>query len=172
MQARPRDYYLNLRQAFTPQKLRLIILAESPPASGKYFYDISGRTTEPLFVALMRDVLDFRPGSKEEGLLQFQKRGLILVDATYLPVNQDYTDKQRNELILNDYPALTADLLNLAPSREVPLFLVKANICRLLEPKLVEDGFSVLNRGSMVPFPSTGHQPRFRERVRELLPPL
>jgi hypothetical protein len=30
-------------------------VAESPPASGLYFYDETGATTEPLFAALMRD---------------------------------------------------------------------------------------------------------------------
>ena len=50
------------------------IVAESPPASGKYFYDPEGRITEPLFAALMCQ-LSASPKSKEEGLRQFQRTG-------------------------------------------------------------------------------------------------
>src|SRR4051812_45254487 len=46
-----RDYYLRLRREYQPKIIKLIIVAESPPASGKYFYDSTGSTKEPLFAA-------------------------------------------------------------------------------------------------------------------------
>jgi putative ATP-dependent endonuclease of OLD family len=49
------------------------------------------------------------------------------------------------------------------------IVLVKANVCRLLEPKLVAAGFNVLNHGAMIPFPSTGHQTEFRTAIRTVL---
>jgi hypothetical protein len=48
-----RDYYLRLRKAYQPSSPKLVIIAESPPASGKYFYDSTGSPKEPLFAALM-----------------------------------------------------------------------------------------------------------------------
>jgi hypothetical protein len=48
-----KDYYLRLRNRFRPSKLQVILFAESPPASGKYFYDENGSVGEPLFRALM-----------------------------------------------------------------------------------------------------------------------
>jgi hypothetical protein len=35
---------------------------------------------------------------------------------------------------------------------------VKANVCRLLETPLTRQGFTVLNHGTIIPFPSNGQQ--------------
>ena len=74
-----RDYYLRLRREYQPENIELVIVAESPPASGKYFYDPTGSTKEPLFAALMRQ-LDLSPNTKQAGLLEIQQRGWVLVD--------------------------------------------------------------------------------------------
>jgi hypothetical protein len=113
MAARTKDDYLELRRRYKPEIVRLAIVAESPPASGKYFYDPAGRRTEALFSALMTR-LGISPGTKEEGLREFQRRGWVLVDATYEPVNKS---KRRDETILRDYPHLRDDLSRLLPDR-------------------------------------------------------
>jgi hypothetical protein len=88
-QVMKRSEYLDLRRLYEPQSLvRLVIIAESPPASGKYFYDPTGATSEWLFAALMKQI-GFSPSNKEEGLREFQRRGWILIDATYEPVAFD-----------------------------------------------------------------------------------
>jgi hypothetical protein len=53
---RSRAEYLDLRQRYEPESTRLVIIAESPPASGRYFYDPAGAPSEPLFAALMRQL--------------------------------------------------------------------------------------------------------------------
>ena len=45
--------------------------------------------------------------------------------------------------------------------------MIKANVCKLLEPKLNEDGFNVLNKDRVVSFPSHGQQPVFDRQFRE-----
>ena len=77
-----------MRREFEPEptSVTLVIVAESPPASGKYFYRPNGEVSEPLFKALMKQ-LGIQPKTKCEGLREFQKRGWVLVDATYEPVN-------------------------------------------------------------------------------------
>ena len=45
--------------------------------------------------------------------------------------------------------------------RSTPLILIKANVCRILEPKLAQDGFNVLNRGRVIYFPAWGRQKDF-----------
>lgn len=62
-----RDNYIRLRNKYHPNILNLIFLLESPPVSGKYFYDESGKTSEPLFNALMK-LLDNKPADKNYGL--------------------------------------------------------------------------------------------------------
>ena len=87
MQAmKSRSEYLDFRRRFEPAIVTLVIVAESPPVSGLYFYNSDGRVSEPLFSALMKQ-LGVKPRTKPEGLTEFQKRGWALVDATYEPVN-------------------------------------------------------------------------------------
>ena len=141
-------------------------MQKSPPASGKYFYNPDGFVSEPLFSAFMKQ-LGFVPASKEDGLREFQRRGWVLVDATYEPVNVDEVD--RDEVIIRDYELLRDDLATLLPDRSIPVALVKKNVCLLLDARLIKDGFNVLNRGRVVPFPSTGNQTKFQIQFSEIV---
>ena len=158
-----RDYYMNLRNRYHPTDLRHIFILESPPESGKYFYDECGKTSESLFNEMMK-FLGFKPGNKKEGLEYFQKCGYLLVDETYKPVNK-LKEKERDKIIRDDFKLLLEDLNKINPEKKIPLILVKANICRILEPRLSEEGFIVLNNGVVVPFPSTGQQPNFHKKL-------
>src|SRR5712691_953872 len=100
----PRSDYLSFRRRFEPASVKLVIVAESPPASGKYFYNPAGSVKEPLFAALMLQ-LGFAPKTKEAGLREFQKRGWVLVDATYEPVNA-LSSPARDAVITRDYDLL------------------------------------------------------------------
>jgi len=170
MSVQERDHYLRLRRAYEPENIRLVIVAESPPASGKYFYDPTSSLKEPLFAALMLQ-LGISPATKEDGLLEFQNRGWILVDATYQPVDKLSKEAglDRNEVIARDYPLLLDDLASLMPNRSIPLVLIKANVCRTLEPLLSKDGFSVLNGGRAIYFPSNGQQTNFKNQFSAAL---
>jgi hypothetical protein len=162
------DHYLSLRSKFEPARVSFVIIAESPPVSGKYFYDPDGKVSEPLFSALMKQ-LGMQPTTKREGLAEFQRRGCILVDATYEPVNA-LDKRNRNLAIVRDYDALRDDLKRLLDTRwkEIPIILVKANVCKLLELKLKAEGFNVLNKGRSVYFPSSGRQRDFDRQFREI----
>jgi hypothetical protein len=170
MSVRDRDHYLRLRREYEPENVRLVIVAESPPASGKYFYDTSGSPKEPLFAALMLQ-LGLSPTTKETGLRELQQRGWILVDATYQPVDKLTKDARhdRDQVITRDYPLLCDDLKCLMPDRSIPLVLIKANVCRTLEPLLLKDGFTVLNGGKAIYFPSHGQQAKFKKQFAAVL---
>ncbi|MGE5304951.1 MAG: hypothetical protein ACM3TN_16695 [Alphaproteobacteria bacterium] len=144
-----------------------MIVAESPPKGGKYFYNPDGDVSEVLFVALMLR-LGFTPTSKDEGPREFERRCWILVDATYEPVNA-LSDAPRDKVIVRDYPLLRADLKDLLSDRSVPMVLIKANVCRILEPKLMADGFNVINNRVVIPFPSHGQQKKFAELFSAVL---
>ena len=160
-----KEYYLRLQQKYHPENLRTIFVLESPPVSGLYFYDNSGKTSEPLFTEMMK-LINFHARNKEEGLREFQARGYLLIDATYSQVN-DLTGPARDAEIKNDYALLVEDLKEINPTKGIPIVLVKANVCRLLEAPLLKDGFNVLNSGVVVPFPSTGQQKRFHQKMAE-----
>jgi hypothetical protein len=169
-----RDDYLRLRYPYVPKEpkdIKLIVVAESPPGSSppgseRYFYK-PGRTTEPLFAAMMKQ-LDIRCIKKEDGLQQFKKRGWVLVDATYRQVDK-LPEPEADRIILEDYQLLHADLLGLTPDRSTPLALIKVNVCRILRAKLRDDGFNVLNGPIDIPFPAYGQQKRFHNQFSDLL---
>jgi hypothetical protein len=50
--------------------------------------------------------LRLSPLTKEDGLGEFQRRGWVLVDATYEPVNKLTASGRRNGVIERDYPLL------------------------------------------------------------------
>jgi len=164
----PKSYYQTLRDEHQPPKIKIIFVLESPPASGKHFYDPNGSVIEPLFSAMMK-LIGHQQASKADGLAAFSKKGLFLVDAIYKPVNQIENDKKRNEAILSDLPKLIQDLKNTIGNHRVKIVLVKANICRLLEEPLKTAGFKVINNGAVIPFPSHGHQKKFHNIIQELL---
>lgn len=118
---------------------------------------------------MMKDVIGIKPESKDHGLREFASRGFLLIDATYTPVNHDHLSSQeRNKRILDDLPVLVEELRSYV-GPDTGVVLVKANVCALLEPILTARGFPALNRGRIIPFPSTGQQGKFREAVRQVL---
>mgnify|MGYP001561430459 CR=1 FL=1 len=168
-QLKIRKGYLECRNKYKPENILAIFVLESPPKSGKYFYNNEGDISEPLFKAMMK-LIGFEPEDKESGLQEFKRRGSIIVDAVYSPINYpENKQKWRDDKILEWYPMLVKDLKYLAGEKDIPLILVKANICRLLGDKLKKDGFNVLNNGVVIPFPSTGQQNKFVEKITEVL---
>ena len=168
-QLKIRKSYLEYRNKYKPEDTRVIFVLESPPKSGKYFYNNEGDVSEPLFKAMMK-LIKFEPKDKESGLQEFKKQELIIVDAVYSPINYpENKQRWRDEKILEWYPMMVKDLKHLMGEKNIPLILVKANVCRLLEEKLKKDGFNVLNNGMAIPFPSTGHQNEFAEKIAEVL---
>lgn len=164
-----RAEYLVLRAPYVPQHRKIVFVLESPPKSGLYFYNPEGRVSEPLFGAMMKDVIEITPESKDQGLREFASRGFLLIDATYTPVNHDHLSSQeRNKRILDNLPILVEELGNYV-GPDTGVVLVKANVCTLLEPVLAAHGFPVLNRGRSIPFPSNGQQNKFRVAVRQVL---
>jgi len=81
------EYYFHLRNKYRPENIKIVYVLESPPASGKYFYNEEGSINEPLFSAMMK-LLNFNPQNKREGLTYFANSGHFLVDAIYEPVNK------------------------------------------------------------------------------------
>ena len=61
-----RTEYMRLRAPYLPQHRKIVFVLESPPKSGLYFYNPDGRVSEPLFSAMMKDVIDIKPKSKEQ----------------------------------------------------------------------------------------------------------
>jgi hypothetical protein len=64
---------------------------------------------------------------------------------------------------------LRDDLASLMPDCSVPIILIKENVCRILRPQLVQDGFNVLNGDCVIYFPGTGRQKDFYRQFGAIL---
>jgi hypothetical protein len=157
MRQKDRSEYLSMRREYEPASadLTMVIVTESPPISGEYFYDKVGSAKEPLFKAVVRQA-GWIWKAKDEGLTLLRGKGWLLVDATYTPVNGMDEGFERDHVIMDDYDALVDDLKRVMGDRwsEVPIVLVKKNVCKLLGGRLKCNGFNVLNAGRVVPFPT------------------
>ena len=150
-----------------PAAIRLLVIAESPPESGLYFYDPLGRPSEPLFAAMMKQ-LGVQTANKHEGLNAFRDHGFVLVDSTYTPVNGMH-GRSRDAVIEADYPYLVEDLRELGAANGLPIVLIKRNVCKLLDHRPTADGFNVLNRGRIIYFPSHDQQVNFHRQFSDVV---
>jgi hypothetical protein len=156
--------YKKLRTKYLPKQIACLFVLESPPISGKYFYQENGNISEPLFSEMMK-LCKYKAQNKMEGLKYYSEiRNYYLIDATYEPVN-NLTGKKRNNKILLNYINLRDEISELGNPKTI---LVKANICRLLEQPLINEGMNIVNNGIIVPFPSTGNQKNFHQKIQEI----
>ena len=85
----------------------------------------------------------------------------------FLPLLGD--KRTSNAPIVGGYQSLREDLARRSPDRFVPLILIKENVCRLLEARLREDGFNVLNSGRVIYFPGIWWQKDFHRQFAAVL---
>ncbi len=161
------NQFIELRNRYRPDNIRYCFIFESPPAHGGYFYDPDGRITELLFRSLMQTLFAETFDTKHEGLTHFKEKGFYLVNPIYDPVNK-LSDKTADELILSNYETFKKDLI-VEGLQNVPLLIVKSNVWKLLKDKLSDDGFIILNREEMIPFPMHYHFQNFKEKVQRHL---
>lgn len=162
-----RKKFISLRNKYKPKNIKVIFVLESPPDGHGYVYDPSGHVGEVLFRAFMK-LLNIKPENKEQGLNFLKERGVLLLNPVYIPLNK-LSDKKANEIILKNLDTFSKDLQKLNPKKDIPLILVKSNICKLLEEPLREKGFNVLNSGVTIPFPMHYHQESFYKKCHTLL---
>jgi hypothetical protein len=146
------ERYVRMRDAFLPKKIKMIFIAESPPAGDNFFYQLPGHTHELLYRSIMKTIFKKQFNSKKEGLEAFAQAGYFLMDPIYKPVNK-LKDSEANNLILQNYPVFLQDLQKiLGNKKNIPLILIKRNICELLEKRLLDDGFNVVNQSIIIFF--------------------
>lgn len=155
------NYYHSLRQPFSPDHIKLVLLFESPPASGNYFYDPEGRMTEALYSAIMK-LFDWKPESKVQGLEFMKEKGVLLLDATYQQVNH-MTKKHRKEIMREEFPLLRDRL------PDAPILIGMVGVLEAVQDLLLEGGFELLNGDLRIPFPANGQQRRFYDLASEAL---
>jgi hypothetical protein len=100
-----------LRKRFLPSTLRLLLIGESPPASGRFFYQCDSglyRATRDAFRRFDDTITD------ENFLATFQSSGCYLIDLCREPVDH-LTRKDRVAACVLAEPLLTRKIQNLKP---------------------------------------------------------
>jgi hypothetical protein len=161
------------RRKYRPRKILFLLIAESPPSSGGFFYFGTTIGKDHLFRETMK-ALDFWPEDepmrrgvdKRSMLRRFQSMGLYLLDTCVSPVDK-LRPKERRNAVLSQTPRLIDDVIKANP---LHIFIVKSSIFNPVNIALSEAGLltRVLNTGP-VPFPSHGNQRIYRSMLRRAM---
>jgi hypothetical protein len=168
-------WYAERRARWKPERVRLLLIAESAPDDGgdianrRFFYDDKLTGKDGLFREVVRaryddPALQSGPNEKTPWLEQLKSDGVYLIDLAAVPVN--YHSPVEREAALKQRIDETINLaLELDPEGIV---LVKQNVFDLLERPIRAAGLPLLH-DAMIPFPGTGQQKRFRDRFNTAL---
>ncbi len=168
-----KNSYAVARNKYRPRRVNVLIVAESPPSSGGYFYAEKAIGKDHLFRETMKALKlwpvdrPMRKGCDKRPMLkQFRSLGFFLIDTCELPVDKMQPRRRRLSTIQG---ALTLPnrVKELDPGR---ILIVKKTVFNPARQALSVAGFEdrILNKKSL-PFPSHGNQRRFRRMMRRLV---
>ncbi len=146
-------------EKYRPHPTRLLLVAESPPKDlRRYFYFEQMDSHDHLFEHVCEVLFGERPHhNKPPFLSELQRRGVFVVDLL--------SDGPRNGRKLG--PAVQPFLERLKDIAPERIIVIKADVCRALCPKLKEAGYPATQ--SVIPFPASGQQEKFRQAFRDAL---
>jgi len=146
------------RARFRPDDIRVLIVGESPPAGGTFFYFANSILYEATREAFARSLPEV--GESEDFLASFCRAGCFLEDLCQDPVNR-LSDDDREAARQRGVAALADRLRGLKP--DLVIIAMKA-IAPHVERSLKAAGIPV-DRARIVPFP----RPEWRARYIEEL---
>jgi hypothetical protein len=168
-------WYTERRARWKPDRVRLLLIAESAPDDGgdlanrRFFYDDALTGKDGLFREAVRALYDnptltSGPNTKRPWLEKLKADGVFLIDLAPIPVNYHSPSERAAALQCN----IKATVLHASELKPDGVVLVKQNVFDLLERPLRAAGLPVLH-DSMIPFPGSGQQKRFREGFADAL---
>jgi hypothetical protein len=151
-----------LRRSFEPERVRVLFVGESPPASGAFFYQADSglyRSVRRAFCVALPTEVDER-----DFLNWFRRAGCYLVDLCGTPVDRA-SPLRRAELCRRGQTRLGRALVRLRP----PVMVV---LLRRIVPYVEEAVRAVGWRGAVVSVPYPGRWKANREAFWEAVVPL
>jgi Domain of unknown function (DUF6602) len=174
------DRFRTARARYRPEKLRLVFVAEAPPASesDRFFYFHDVRNHDALFLnlvrAVYRDVRAVKDVSlirqrKAELLEAFKRDGLYLIDASDRPMPKGASDAEKIRILVKALPTLRAKVEELSTGdRRLPFVLISGNVNAACRAELERVGANVRNR-EPIDFPFGNWQARFHKQMSDVL---
>jgi len=156
----PAENAERLRRRYRPERVRLLFIGESPPASGRFFY----RRDSGLYRAMRDAFRRIDPSITDDTFLnRFQRSGCYLIDACAAPVDR-LDAKSRRAACLAGEPALARRIRQLKPGTIVTL--VKS-----IQVNVAHAAGQARWRGPILDVPYPGRWIRHRKIFLEQLTP-
>ena len=165
--------YSQAREEYRPDQIRVLLIAESPPSSGGYFYFPTTIGKDHLFRETMKALelwpieTPMRKGLDKRPLLEeFGSKGFFLIDTCQVPVDKLPAAQKKHE-ILREASGLALRAEDLHPDR---IIIVKKTVYKPVREALERTGLRhrILN-AKPLKFPSHGNQRDYRSSLRRLL---
>ena len=166
------------RTKYTPDKVRVFLITEAPPAPerNRYFYYEHVRRGDSFFLELIKvlfpeEVKAFSTikqlrAEKTYFLERLQEEGYLLLHAHDTPL-PGTTAASRARTYRESLPQLMATLLRLG-TPTTPIVLVSAVVFRAVAADLRASGFHVIH-DELIEYPNSGQQLNFRRKLKPLL---
>ena len=174
--------YVEAANRYRPEKVRVLLLAESPPAfttedKKAYFYFEENPGGDILFATVIKAVLSKtyrkRQGpSKTELLRELQAEGIWLIDAVEYPINKigdkPRSDAKRRCLIDKESADLFKRLALVGKSAEMSIVLIKNLVYQCLAEPIRNLGYHV-PQTMPIGFPRYYRDPKTIEGIQSAL---
>ncbi len=150
-----------IRQSFKPDKIRLMLIGESPPASGRFFYLSSGMTKFTSLAFEKAHRVKFTNNS--DFLKYFKACGCHLDDLSHIPVNN--LDRPKREKQLGDSVEALSQRIREANPPVIVICLRK--IEGYVQEAINKSGCSP--EVFTLPYPGHGHQEKYIEGLAAII---
>ncbi|MEP7353231.1 MAG: uracil-DNA glycosylase family protein [Acidobacteriota bacterium] len=150
-----------LRRVFQPAKVGVLFVGESPPASGRFFYNRDSglyRSMRDVFALIDQTVSDV------DFLARFRQSGCYLVDLCPEPVDKMPADLRRSACAAGE-TSLAGTITRLQPR-------MIATLVRSIEANVTRAATRAGWNGEFVHLPYPGRWSRHRARFSQLLMPV
>ena len=172
------DPFESKRTKFRPDYIKILFVAEAPPAldSKRFFYFVSVTRGDSLFLETMKVLYPGEFAStpevrrrKADFLEHFKNDGFYLIDACRRPFPKGARRSTKERMIRQELPLLKTSLVELWKSccdSITGTILIGRAVYNVCSSALSD--FNVLNR-EMIDFPASGGQKKFRRKLSLLL---
>ncbi len=154
-----------IRQHYMPDKIRLLLIGESPPAKGKFFYVKSAMTTYTSNAFEKSFGVTFH---NNEGFLDyFMRCGCFLDDLSHSPVD-DLPRNEREKALRRCIEPLSERIRQVDPSVIViVIVIVLKKIERFVREAILKSGCNP--EIYVLPFPGNCHQKKYIEQLSGII---
>ena len=161
------------RQKYKPEKVKLLFIAEAPPASlDRFFYYEDVKEKDFLFVELSKvlcktDNVHLIRANKAKILQGIKDSGIYLMDLSDTPLTEKgcYDVYAKADMKRRFMEKLAGE--SAVDKATTTIVLIKATVFDYLYNTLKADGYKVCD--ARIPFPSSGQQANFREKMQQVL---